>query len=292
MLEPDRDRLPRGQCHRGQPNGRGHQGLADVRALAHGQRLVEDHGLVREQQEPADAGDAELVGAGLGGPDHAADLQPVDLLGGADRGEPVHPPEHRAVALLRADELAGRREEPHVRAGARAVWAQQPGRAGRRGTQVAERSRRERHVEAGGAEAVERGHRVGRVDGGAPAAERPGDLGVRADEGDPAEPGTVQREQRALVAGQYEAGRCGRAQLAGNVDGRRGGRSSASSGGDDPPEPPRRRADIVEATDPVSQPQDADHLVVDEGLVDPPGLDRLEQGVAPRAEPLGGTRHG
>ena len=123
MLEPDRHRLARGQVERGQPHRRGHQGLADVRALAHGQRLVEDHGLVREQPEPADAGDAELVSARLGSPDHAADLQPVDLLGGADRGEPVHPPEHGRVALLRTNELAGRRVEPHVGSGAGPVGA-------------------------------------------------------------------------------------------------------------------------------------------------------------------------
>ena len=56
---------------------------------------------------------------GFGGPDQAADLQPVDLLGGADRGEPVHPPEHGGVALLRADELAGGREEPDISARSR-----------------------------------------------------------------------------------------------------------------------------------------------------------------------------
>ena len=166
-----------------------------------------------------------------------------------------------------------------------------PGRSGESGRssqgaragavpQVAEGSRRERHVEPGGAQPVERGHRVGRVDGGAPAAERPGDLGVRADEGDPAQPGTVppgavQREQRALVAGQHEAGRGGRAQLAGNVHRRRGDRNGA-----------------VKPADPGGQPQDAEHLVVEEGLVDLPGPDRRQQGVAPRAEPFRRARHG
>ena len=88
-------------------------------------------------------------------------------------------------------------------------------------------------------------------------------------------PEPVQREQRALVAGQHEAGRGGRAQLAGNVDRRRGDRNGA-----------------VKAADPGGQPQDADHLVVEQGLVDPPGPDRRQQGVAPRAEPLRRARHG
>ena len=86
---------------------------------------------------------------------------------------------------------------------------------------------------------------------------------------------TVQREQRTLVAGQHEAGRGGNPQLAGNVQ-----RAPGKPGG------------AVEPADPSGQPQDAEHLVVDEGLVDVPGPDRLEQGVAPRAEPLGGSRHG
>src|SRR5260370_155525 len=112
---------------------------------------------------PARTGDAQLVDAGLGGLDHAADLEPGDPLGrmtGAGRAEPAHPAEHGAVALLGADQLTGRREEPDLRPrGAGPARPPQPGRAGGRGPQVPERPRREPAPEPGGAQALERGAR-------------------------------------------------------------------------------------------------------------------------------------
>ena len=48
----------------------------------------------------------------------------------------------------------------------------------------------------------------------------------------------------------------------------------------------------IESADPGGQAQDAEHLVVDHGLVDLSSPDRRQQGVTPRAEPLRRPRHG
>ena len=119
-----------------------------------------------------------------------------------------------------------------------------------------------------GAEALERRHRVRRVDRRAAAAQRPRRLRVGPDDRDAREPRPVERQRRALVAQQHEAGRRGTAQHRGGlplVVGRRarGGR-------------PFQRSDARR------QPQQANDLVVDGGLVDPALAHRGDQRVAPR----------
>ena len=134
------------------------------------------------------------------------------------------------------------------------------------------------HVESGAPQAVQRGDRVRREDGGAAAAEGPGQLGVRADNGDPAEPGARQRKH-ALVSGQHERGRRGGAQVTRDL--RRAVRCERGCGG-----PIGKRAD------PAGQPEDPEHLIVDQRLVNLAVGHGGEQGVAPGTEPARGPRHG
>ena len=132
-------------------------------------------------------------------------------------------------------------------------WPRRSGCGRARRARVAPRRRPER-----GAQALERRDRVGREDGGAAAAERPCRRGVGADDRDAAQLRARERQQRALVARQHEAGRRGGAQLGGHLAlrprrapaarparrrpaPRRAPRGAAAAGPCRPP-PPRSRA--------------------------------------------------
>ena len=114
-------------------------------------------------------------------------------------------------------------------------------------------------------QALERRHGVGREDRRAAAAERARHRRARAEHGDPA----GFEGEHAVVAGEDEAGRGGRAQL----------------GGDPLVAPRRGRPGIeaVERADPRGKPQQAQDLRVDRRLGDAPVAHGIDEGVAPRA---------
>jgi beta-glucosidase len=139
VLDYHGNRLVRGQVDRGQLLRRPHQGLGDVGVLRQRQGGIEDLCPVHQQAVTAEAGDAQLVFAADGGPDHAADLQPGDRFGDPRGREPAQPQERGPVAQFRPGQLTGFGEEPDLGAGPgveRPVRPQQPGRPGLSGPQM------------------------------------------------------------------------------------------------------------------------------------------------------------